>query len=329
MTSLLIGLLRGTAAGAAGTTALNVTTQADMALRARPASDAPTATVSALADRVGAPIAGRRRERRHRLRGLGGLGGTASGLGVGAVAGLLRAAGVRLPGVLGGPLLGAAAMAATDLPMMGLGITDPRRWDTSEWVADALPHLVYGVTTHATLAATFRADERERVEHPMGTRRPAPVGTLVRAGAVGAATGCRSTVGLAALAWRARRDDPGLVKRLAGPWTQTTLGLLAAAELGADKHPSVPPRTSTPGLAPRLALAATSAEAMTRRDQREGGPAVLVATGAAAAAAVAGTRMRAAAGRRWGSDLPGALLEDAATALLAWFGTRRPPRIPH
>src|SRR5919206_2055988 len=103
MTSLLTGLLRGTAAGAAGTTALNLTTQADMARRAPPASGAPTELVSTIADRADVAIPGGRRERGNRLEGLGGLAGTATGVAVGGVAGVLRSAGIRLPGVIGGP----------------------------------------------------------------------------------------------------------------------------------------------------------------------------------------------------------------------------------
>lgn len=323
MTSLLTGLLRGTAAGAAGTTALDVVTYTDMAVRARPASNAPADAASALAERLGVSIPGGRNERDHRLQGLGGLTGAASGLAVGALAGLLRAAGVRLPGVIGGPLLGAGAMVATDLPMARLRITDPRRWGTADWVADAVPHLVYGMAAHATLTAQFRADDRDRAADPAQGLRPATTGTLVRAAALGAASGTRSSAGLTALAWRARHDDAGLGGRLAGSRRRAVLGMFALGEAGADKHPSVPPRNSAHALAPRIVLASTSAQAVARRDRTEGGPAALVAAGAALAAALGGMRLRALAQQRWGRDLPGALAEDAVTALLAWFGTRR------
>lgn len=329
MTSVLTGLLRGTAAGAAGTTALDLATGVDMALRARPASDTPTRTVEAAVERLGTSIPGRRGERARRLQGLGGLGGAVTGLGVGALAGALRASGVRLPGILGGPLLGAGAMAAADLPMARLGVTDPRRWSRADWVADAVPHLVYGVTTHATLVATFADDERARAEHPTGTRRPATAGSLARAAALGAATGARSSAGLAALACRARRDDPGANAFLARPVVRTVPLVMAVGEAGIDKSPAVPPRDSREGLAPRVALAATSAELMSRRDQREGGPAALVAVASAVGSALAGMRLRETAHRAFGSDLPGALIEDGLAVVLAWAGSRRPARIPH
>ncbi|MEJ2885779.1 hypothetical protein [Actinomycetospora aeridis] len=318
MTSLLTGLLRGTAAGAAGTTALNVTTQADMALRARPASDTPVETVSALADRADVSIPGRRRERRHRLEGLGGLAGTATGVAVGGVGGALRSAGVRLPAVIGVPVLGAAAMLASDLPTARLGLTDPRRWASADWAADVVPHLAYGAATHATLAATFRADEQAEPD-----RRPATLGTLARAAALGAATGARSTFGTAALSWRARPGDRAPGGLLAGRFGRGAATLGALGEAAGDKHPAIPPRTAAPGLAPRLGLAAVGADVAACRDGHEGGPGVLVATAAAAGAAFGGQHLRALARDRFGTDLPGALGEDALAALLAWWGAGR------
>ncbi|MDD7964430.1 hypothetical protein [Actinomycetospora lemnae] len=323
MTSLVTGILRGTAAGAAGTTALNVTTQADMALRARPASGMPTATVSALAEQADVSIPGGRRERQHRLEGLGGLAGTATGVAVGGLAGALRSAGVRLPAVIGVPLLGAAAMAASDLPTARLGLTDPRRWGSADWAADVVPHLAYGVATHATLAATFRADDRERAEHPEGAPRPATAGSLLRAAALGAANGARSTFGSAALAWRARPGDRGAAGVLGSRVGRGAATLAALGEASGDKHPAIPSRTAAPGLAPRLALAAGDAGAAARRDGREGGPGALVAAAAALGAAFGGQRLRAIAADRFGSDLPGAFAEDALAAGLAWWGAGR------
>ncbi|GAA4786998.1 hypothetical protein GCM10023200_21380 [Actinomycetospora chlora] len=323
MTSLLTGLLRGTAAGAAGTTALNLTTQADMALRARPASGAPTELVSAVADRVDVDVPGSRRERGRRLEGLGGLAGSATGVAVGGLAGVLRSAGVRLPAVVGGPLLGLAAMAASDLPMARLGLTDPRRWANADWAADAVPHLVYGVTTHATLSSTFRADDRERAERPHAGPRPATTGSVLRAAALDAATGARSTAGPAALAWRAQRGDRGASGTAANGSVRTLVSVLALGEVAGDMHPAIPPRTSPSALVPRLALAAGSASTAARRDGREPGPGALVAAGTALGAAVGGMRLRGWAQQRLGTDLPGALAEDALTAVLGWVGAGR------
>ena len=48
MSALIRGALRGAAAGASGTTALNTLTYLDMVARARPASTTPEATVEEL-----------------------------------------------------------------------------------------------------------------------------------------------------------------------------------------------------------------------------------------------------------------------------------------
>jgi hypothetical protein len=148
---LFANLLRGAAAGAAGTTALNAATYADMSVRARPPSSAPQHAVEEVAQRAGHPVPGRGPERQNRLAGLGPLAGTAVGIGVGAVAGGLRPVVDRLPFPIGGALLGAAAMVATDAPMSKLDLTNPSSWSSSDWLADALPHLAYGVVTFLTL----------------------------------------------------------------------------------------------------------------------------------------------------------------------------------
>lgn len=283
-----------------------------MVLRARPASSAPTQAVTAAAQRLGVEVPGGRSARTHRLEGLGALAGTATGLAVGGVAGVLRAAGVRLPAAVGGPVLGAAAMLATDLPMSRLGVSDPRRWSAADWTADAIPHLVYGVTTHAVLAA----GDDPRVGGP-----PAPsAAALARAAALGAATGCRSTVGLTALALRARASDPRAASWFASPGRRAVPVLATLGEMAGDKSPAVPDRTSPGGLAPRIVLASTAADLAAHRDRYEGGPPALVAALAAVGTSVLGQRMRGMAAQRFGSDLPGALVEDAVASGLAWLG---------
>jgi hypothetical protein len=149
-------MLRGAAAGAAGTTVLNAVTYVDMALRARPASSTPEQTVDTIANRLGHPVPGGNGARGNRLTGLGALSGIATGIGIGAVFGALRAWGLRLPAPVEAVLVGAAAMAATDGAMAGLGVSDPRAWPASAWLSDAVPHLAYGAATSATLRALDR-----------------------------------------------------------------------------------------------------------------------------------------------------------------------------
>jgi hypothetical protein len=147
------GLFRGIAAGAAGTTALNAVTYADMAVRGRGASEMPQRSVEVLAQRAGREVPGDGEVREHRLDGLGALSGIGAGLGIGAVAGCLAPVLVRLPAGFAGLLVGGAAMAATDAPMAKLGLSDPTSWSATDWLSDVVPHLAYGLVTVWTLRA--------------------------------------------------------------------------------------------------------------------------------------------------------------------------------
>jgi uncharacterized membrane protein len=318
VSSIWSGLVRGAAAGAAGTTALNATTYLDAALRGRPESDAPQRVVAALADAAGVRIPGGRRERARRLSALGPLAGTVTGVALGSLAGVLRSAGVRLPTAVGGPLLGVAALLMTDGPIALLQVGDPRRWSAADWAADAVPHLVYGLTTHATLNAVSRVAEGR--EAPPQNQ----AATLLRAAALGAASGARSSAGITAVALTSGRDEEGaLAPRLGSPAGTAITALMAAGELVADKLPATPSRLAGPGLLPRAALGATSAAAMARRDGQDPALPGVIGLAGAVAASVLGVRLRAAAARRFGSDKPGAFAEDAVAALLGWLGARR------
>src|SRR5918998_5620893 len=94
-TSTLGWVLRGAAAGAAGTSALNAVTYLDMVVRGRPSSSTPEQTVEKLADKAHVPIPGDEDTRSNRVQGLGPLTGLVAGIGVGVLAGLARAAGFR------------------------------------------------------------------------------------------------------------------------------------------------------------------------------------------------------------------------------------------
>lgn len=153
---MLGNVLRGAAAGAAGTTALNAATYLDMAVRARPASSTPQQAVDTIAEQTGHPVPGGDEQRENRLQGLGPLAGIATGVGIGSLAGLLSPLLTRLPAVLGVTLLGAAAMAGSDVPLTRLGLTDPGKWSSTDWLSDAVPHLAYGAVSYWTLRATTR-----------------------------------------------------------------------------------------------------------------------------------------------------------------------------
>jgi uncharacterized membrane protein len=313
------GLLRGAAAGAAGTTALNAVTYLDMAVRGRPASDAPERVVTKLAGEAGVAVPGGRKQRANRIAGLGPLAGILTGVGVGALAGVLRSAGVRLPTAVGGPLLGLAAMAASDTPLAALSVSDPRTWSAIDWVSDAVPHLVYGLATHATLTAASAAEEQRTVV------APAPPSMLLRAAALGAASGSRSTAGVTAVALASGPGDRGRIASVLGSRPGTVAsGVLAAGELVADKLPFVPSRLSPPALGPRALLGGSSAAAVAQRDGHDPVLPALVAAASALGAALLGVRLRAVAAERFGSDKPGAFLEDGLAAALGWLGARRP-----
>jgi hypothetical protein len=154
--STLGWVLRGAAAGAAGTTALNAVTFLDMAVRGRPSSSTPERTVEVLAEKVRVSIPGDEEKRQNRLQGLGPLTGLVAGVGVGVLAGLARAVGFRSQPPVGTALTTVGVLIAANGPMTVLGITDPRTWSTTDWVSDVVPHLAYAVVVRTTMDAFDR-----------------------------------------------------------------------------------------------------------------------------------------------------------------------------
>ncbi|HEX3468314.1 MAG TPA: hypothetical protein VHT05_09575 [Candidatus Elarobacter sp.] len=156
------GIVAGAIAGAAGTLALDVASYADMALRGRAASDMPSEVVRRLAERAGIASLAAPPDRtdpatKNRRGALGALSGYAVGLSIGIVYGCARAAGAAIPVELAGVLLGALAMAASDVPAVKLGATDLAQWDGAAWLSDAVPHLAYGVVTAAVAEALIES----------------------------------------------------------------------------------------------------------------------------------------------------------------------------
>ncbi len=147
MSNVLSGLTSGLLAGAAGATALNAFTYAQQAVRGTPSSATPDQTAEAVLDAAGTEVPGNPDERQNRIEGLGPLGGYGVGVGVGALAGAIRATGRKTPFWLGVTGVGLGAMAVSDSVMAALGISDPRSWTPASVAQDALPHLVYGAVT--------------------------------------------------------------------------------------------------------------------------------------------------------------------------------------
>ena len=162
------GVLAGAAAGAAGTTALNAVTYLDMAIRGRAASSVPEHAVETITGKLGVEVPGDPDSRAHRTTGLGALLGIATGVGVGTVLGVARAAGWRPPLGRSAAIVGLAAMAGSDTPMVLLGISDARTWSPADWLSDLVPHLVYGLVTAAVAQGLEQPRPRLRLSLPGG-----------------------------------------------------------------------------------------------------------------------------------------------------------------
>jgi uncharacterized membrane protein len=138
-----------------------------------------------------------------------------------------------------------------------------------------------------------------------------------RAAALGAATGLRSTVALAALIVR---RDQGLPAVLRHPAARPAAVLADAGELVMDKLPRTPSRLDPPALAGRLIFAGLAAVVLARSAGQPPVPAAAVAVAAALAAAKVGHDARAALGRRL-PDPVVAVAEDAVAIGLAALGS--------
>jgi hypothetical protein len=144
----------GAIVGAAATSALNIATYADIAIRGRGESDVPSTMVKNVAEAAGVgALASDDETTQHRRSGIGALLGYADGLGVGVAYGALRPAVRGVPVLLAAVAAGAAAMALSDVAIAKSGASDPRTWAAADWAADAIPHLVYGLA----LALSFDA----------------------------------------------------------------------------------------------------------------------------------------------------------------------------
>jgi uncharacterized membrane protein len=296
-------LKRGLLAGAAGTTLLNAVTYLDMALRGRPGSDTPERTVDAGLKKLGRGLPGSSKKQEARRTGLGALSGIGSGLAIGVGASAARAFGVRLPGPIAAVATGAGAMAATNLPMAAAGLTDPREWSATDWVSDAIPHLAYGIGTHAVIAAT---DETG----------PAPAASpvlVLKAFGLGLATGMRSSLGAAAPGLF-RRDGVSAIGRVVRAGG-------VGAELVADKLPNTPSRLEGPGLAYRAGAGADGGLLLARRAETASGACLVAGALGAVATSYGGLAWRGWAAKRM-PDWQGALIEDGVALGLAFVTCR-------
>jgi len=129
---------------------------------------------------------------------------------------------------------------------------------------------------------------------------------------LGAATGLRTTVGMAALT--SPRAAPGAF--LGRPAVRALAAVAFGGELVYDKVPSASSRLEPPALAARALFAGLGALALARAADQAAVPAVLVAAAAALVAARVGHDARAALAARLPA-LAAAAAEDAAAVALA------------
>lgn len=151
MARALAGIVAGAAAGAAGTTGLTIVSYLVQSVTGAPGDVSAKDTADALADTAGTQVPGDGPAAENRKTALGNLAGIGVGVGLGAVAGLLRSYHVKIPKGLAPFLMGFGAMGISDGVMTKLGVTDPHTWNARSVTADALPHLAYGLVQTATL----------------------------------------------------------------------------------------------------------------------------------------------------------------------------------
>lgn len=158
-------IVAGLVAGAAGTLAMQLAGHLDALIRGEAPSRSAAEIGGRLADEIGLPLdydvdaddtssdggsetLDKRIQRRQEA--LGTLVEIGNGLTIGLLYGVARVVLPKAPSWLAGGALGALSMAAADYPAARLGVTDPERWRGTDWLADVVPHMVYGVVTAAT-----------------------------------------------------------------------------------------------------------------------------------------------------------------------------------
>jgi uncharacterized membrane protein len=225
-------------------------------------------------------------------------------------------------------------------------------------VSDAWPHLAFGAVAYAALAGlasgsaapakTLPAARREVGEESPAGRQQCDAGDpgdpgdpgegaaaasppaqpetpgpalLGRAAALGAATGMRSTVALAALILR--RND-GLPSAWRHPAARPAAVIADGGELVIDKLPGTLSRLEPPGLAGRVVSASVAAAVLARSGHRRPIPAMAIASATALASAKICHDARAALARHL-PDPVLAVAEDALAIGLAALGSAGRP----
>ncbi|HEX4245844.1 MAG TPA: hypothetical protein VHY77_09770 [Acidimicrobiales bacterium] len=158
-----------------------------------------------------------------------------------------------------------------------------------------------------------------RTPLPRGAGHPDLVCTLISSVLVGAASGLRSQMGVAAVVLRAEKD--GLPPVLRTTAAARTVVAAAAGELVVDKSPRAVSRLRPGPLAARIVLGAIAGGLLAATKKGPVVPAAAVASAAAVLAAKVGHDLRARAARSV-PDRAVAVVEDGVALGLAAAGTR-------
>ena len=151
------GLGAGVVAGAVGALVIEGVSWLDILVRGRPPSELPDQAARNLAGRLGVDLDPDTEAGRNRTGALAALLGYGAGVAIGAAYGVV--ARDRRGGPLAGLALAAGAMVPGNLPLVAMGLTDPRTWGVAGWLSDIVPHLAYGLATAATYRAITGTEE--------------------------------------------------------------------------------------------------------------------------------------------------------------------------
>jgi uncharacterized membrane protein len=133
---------------------------------------------------------------------------------------------------------------------------------------------------------------------------------------LGAASGLRGQIGVAAIAVR---SEPSLPRILLQPWTRRVLVAAAVGELIADKLPTTPSRLEPPGIVGRLVMGALAAGLFAQTRQAPRLPASGIGAATAIVAAKIGHDVRAQLAKQV-PDPAVAVVEDTVALSLATEG---------
>lgn len=156
-----------------------------------------------------------------------------------------------------------------------------------------------------------------------------PLPVFARSALLGVATGSRSQLPSAALALTAGPTEPAgsSLGARGGRWlgkskVRNSVIVAAAGELVGDKLPKTPSRLQPPGLVLRVLLGAGGGAVLAQRHNESQRVHALIGATGALAGSFGGARYRTAMARVFGSDWPGAVIEDVLAAGLAFVSVR-------